>query len=108
MDEIDIEMTDEQDVHQGMLPIKEDDDEQKEDKKGNGDEKVEGLEETMDKTGETDTKDKGNQDPSDTWDKLKGGIATFGRTLGSTVIGGLAKFKQAAIGGGADAPGGEL
>ncbi|KAF9123059.1 hypothetical protein BGW39_009300 [Mortierella sp. 14UC] len=107
-DEIDFELADEQDPQPDLLSSKQDDGKQKIDKEKRDEEKAEALTERRDKWEETNGKDKDNQEPSSAWDKLWGGIAAFGKTVGATVADGFTKIKQVVIAGGADAPEGEL
>ncbi|KAF9127106.1 hypothetical protein BGX30_014939 [Mortierella sp. GBA39] len=64
-----------------------------------------------------DTMDKEEKDPKaetkdeaeqGTWSKILGGIAMFGKNVGATVADGFTKVQHVIVGGGADAPEGEL
>ncbi|KAF9907980.1 hypothetical protein EC991_010328 [Linnemannia zychae] len=107
MDEMDVELADEQDPSV-LLPSKQDDDSQEYLMEKRDDDNADVLMEKMDKRDDTNAKNKNYQEPSSIWDQLWGGIAVIGKTVGTTVANGLTLIKQTIIGGGADAPGGEL
>lgn len=89
-DEIDMELADEQEHHP--------DKKEKEKKAEQADAKKE-------KDANAETKDEADQG---TWGKILGGIAMFGKNVGATIADGFTKVQHVVVGGGPDAPEGEL
>ncbi|KAF9153087.1 hypothetical protein BG015_004103 [Linnemannia schmuckeri] len=92
-DEIDMELADEQEHY----PDKEEEED--------NDEKAEQTDNKGMKEAWEEAKEGAE---SGTWDKVLGGITTLGKKAGTIVAGGLTMAKKIVVGGGADAPGGEL
>lgn len=92
-DEIDMELADEQERH----PNKKD--------KKEKEKKAEKADAKKREDAKAETKDEGEQN---TWDKIMGGIAMIGKNVGKTVADGFTMVQHVVVGGGANAPEGEL
>jgi hypothetical protein len=104
-DEIDIELADEQEHHLVKKDTKNKMKKDNEKKSKQTENKI--TEEKGEQAEDMKEETKGGAE-SNTWDKIWGGISTFGKTVGTTVADGLTMVKKVVVGGGADAPEGEL